>query len=282
MGLAFIVFAPIVVGAVTVYVAEREARRSWVYYFVVAAFANVLFILGTMLVMIEGLICVIVIAPVFFLIGGLSGLAAGAICRKTMKSKEALLGLAFLPMLASPLEAGLPLPQSLAEVERTVVIMAPPERVWRELLDAKDIRPEEVRDGWVFRIGVPVPVSGTTRDTPEGKVRHVTMGKDVSFDELITHSDENRYLRWVYRFTPESFPPYALDEHVVIGGHYFDLKNTAYTLNPMGDGTQLTVRIGYRVSTRFNWYAVPVARLLMEDLGEANLAYYKRRAERAS
>ena len=96
---------------------------------------------------------------------------------------------------------------------------------------------------------------------------------------LPTAWDEHRRLRWSYRYYDDSFPRYALDEHVVIGGTYFDVKETSYSLVPRDASTELTGRMTYRVSTRFNWYAVPVARFLMENLLESNLAYYRRRSE---
>src|SRR3954468_21700160 len=37
---AFIIFGPLAVGAVTVYVAERSARRSWHYYLIAGMLAN--------------------------------------------------------------------------------------------------------------------------------------------------------------------------------------------------------------------------------------------------
>src|SRR5262245_56009360 len=80
---AFALLAPVVVGAFTIFIAELYARRSWGYYFGVAALANMLFILGTLLILIEGLICAIVAVPLFGLIGGLAGLATGAVCRFT-------------------------------------------------------------------------------------------------------------------------------------------------------------------------------------------------------
>jgi hypothetical protein len=39
------------------------------------------------------------------------------------------------------------------------------------------------------------------------------------------------------------------------------------------------MQIAVRVSTRFNWYANPVARFLLANLMESNLNYYRRRSE---
>ena len=63
-----------------------------------------------------------------------------------------------------------------------------------------------------------------------------------------------------------------------IGGHYFDLVDTSYTLTPVSEGTELKVRMSYRVSTQFNWYADPLARLLLGDVAQVNLEYYAARS----
>ena len=44
---SFIFIAPFAVSAITVYLAERLARREWGYYMVVGAGANALFVVGT-------------------------------------------------------------------------------------------------------------------------------------------------------------------------------------------------------------------------------------------
>jgi hypothetical protein len=279
MSAGFIYFAPVIVGAVTVFVAQKKQRRSWAYYFWAPFLANFLFVIGTMVVMIEGLICAVIIAPLFAVLGGIGGLLMGAVCRLTKWPKQTLYGVAILPFIVASVEDGIPLPENIAEVERSVVINASPERIWHQILNAEDIRLEEVKRAWLYRIGVPVPIAGRTRETAEGLVRRVEMARGIHFDEVFTDRQEHRYLRWTYRFDEDSFPRYALDEHVVIGGHYFDMKDTSYTLIPRGAATELTVRMRYRVSTRFNWYADPVARFLMGNLEESNLEYYRNRSE---
>jgi len=280
MAASFVYLCPVVVGAVTVYVAERHRRRSWSYYFWAPALTNVLFVVGTMLVLIEGLICAVIVVPLFATIGGLAGLVMGAICRVTRWPNQALLSVGLLPFLLGAMETKLPLPARIGAIERTLLVDATPPEIWRGILNAEDIRPSELARAWIFRIGVPLPLAGLTRQTGEGPVRRVTMGKNVHFDEVIAESREPHFVRWVYRFHEDSFPPYALDEHVVVGGRYFDLIDTAYTLTPDGARTELKVRMRYRVSTQFNWYAEPVARVLLGNLAEANLEFYRGRSEK--
>ena len=237
---SFIYLAPVLVGAATVYLAERQQRRSWGYYLWAPFVANVLFVLGTMMIMVEGLICAIVIVPMFSVIGMAGGLIMGIVCRVTRWPRHALYSFAVLPLILGGFEGNVATPTRLAAVERTTIIHAQPDAVWLEIMNARDIQPDEVQRAWVYRIGVPLPISGV--DT--GTVRKIRMGKDVHFDQVFTERVENRYAHWTYRLYPDSFPPYALDDHVLVGGYYFDVRDTSYCLFPVPEGTQLTMRVG--------------------------------------
>jgi len=280
---SFIYASPVLIAVVTVYIAELQARRSWAYYFLMPALANILFVVGTLLILIEGWICAILIVPLFALAGGLAGLAMGAICRAAGWPRRTIVGcVAVLPLVTGGFEQRLALPHRERVAEREIVIAAPTAAVWRELIDVQQIRPDEIRDAWLYRIGVPLPIEGIA-DTQDGKhLRHVAMGKGIRFDQFATEWRENQGVSWRYRFADDSFPAGALDDHVRIGGHYFDLGETQYSLAGSGDGTRLRVRMHYRVSTGFNWYAGPLADLLVGDFEETVLRFYARRAELAA
>jgi uncharacterized protein YndB with AHSA1/START domain len=277
---SFALLGPVLVAAVTVYVAERFERRSWSYYFEAGAFANILFVFGTLLIMIEGFICVVLAVPLFALIGGTAGVLAGAACRWLQRPRRALYCAAALPLLLGSVEHQVPLPGSIDTVVSERVIAAPPERVWAQLLHAPRIEPREMEAGWMYRIGVPLPLSAVTEERRGALVRHIEMGRGVRFDQVASEWEPLERIVWRYRFAPDSFPPGALDDHVRIGGHYFDVIDTEYTLEPAAGGTRLTARMRYRVSTHFNWYARPLARLLVRNFEQTALAFYANRAGR--
>jgi hypothetical protein len=276
---SFILGSPTLVGAVTVYMAERQHRRSWTYYFVAPAIATLLYVIGSLLILIEGWICAIVILPLFAVVGGLAGLLMGLVCRLTKWPRPAIVSsVAILPLITGAFEHRLPLPALERVQQRSVFVAAPPADVWRQLIDARDIRPDEVDGAWMYRIGVPLPSAGTG-DLRDGEhLRHIVMGKGIHFDQVATVWRENESVTWNYRFAPDSFPPHALDDHVRVGGHYFDVGATTYALHPAAGGTLLEIRMNYRVSTRFNWYAGPVADLLIGNFEEHILRFYARRA----
>jgi len=105
------------------------------------------------------------------------------------------------------------------------------------------------------------------------------MGKGIHFDQIADVWQPNQQVRWVYRFSSDSFPAGALDEHVQIGGAYFDVLDTEYSLKPVREGTELRVRLSYRASTAFNWYARPIAEYLAGNFEEAALKFYAHRAQ---
>ncbi|WP_116810241.1 SRPBCC domain-containing protein [Steroidobacter cummioxidans] len=276
---SFIFIAPLAVSAVTVYLAERLARREWGYYMVVGAGANALFVIGTVPAMLEGWICVIVILPLFVMIGMVGAVVMGAVCKMTSWPKQAAYSIAVLPLLLGAIEPTDGLPVRMSTIERSLTIAAPREVVWDQLLNVRDIQHEEVEDGIAFRIGVPPPLSAVSDAIDGQPVRRIAMGKHVHFDQIQTERREHELIRWQQRFYPDSFPPGAFDQHVVMGGTYFDIDTISYALKPVGDATELTLSMHYRVSTRFNWYADAVARLVLGNLEEVLLGVYRRRLE---
>ncbi len=277
---AFIYLVPVVVSAVTVYLAETTQRRSWAYYFVAGATANLFFVLGTLLIMIEGLVCAIIILPLFMLQGGVVGLLMGALCRWAKWPPQAVGGFAALPILLAGLVPHAPAEPVISTLERTLPVAAAPAQIWQQLMNTPNIQPGEVGAAWLYKIGVPLPESGVTRTTAEGLVRSVVMGKAIHFEQTSADWRENQHVRWAYRFAKDSFPPDSLDDHVMIGGRYFDIIDTTYTLTPLDTATtELRVQFRYRVSTDFNWYSGAVARLLIGNFEEVILGFYRQRAE---
>ena len=278
---SFTLLVPSLVGAVTVYMAERAARRSWSYYFYAAAAANALFVIGTMVIRVEGLICAVLAVPLFGLVGGLGGILMGAVCRWTRWPRPAIYSFAALPLLLGGLEQNLALPQDIRSVERVRTISASPEAIWTHLTVAKNIRSDEIGTAWMYRIGVPLPLSAVTVLADGTQVRHIMMGKGIQFDQIAADWQPNRRVRWIYRFANDSFPSRALDDHVRIGGRYFDVIDTEYVLRKVNAGTELRVTMRYRVSTAFNWYTQPIAEFLVGNFEEAALRFYAIRAEKS-
>ncbi len=282
MSAAFIFGTPIVVGAVTVLLAERIERRTWGYYLFAPWIAVLLFVAGTAVTLLEGSICIAMALPVFLTLGSLGGLAAGIAVRTLTRSSQSLSTVALLPLVLAGIESGFDQPDWLGHVESHIEIAAPAAAVWQQLNGVPHIAPAEIEDTWAYRIGIPRPLAGITTEPAVGGVRLSRWEKGVHFRERITDWQPQQYLRWTYEFDADSFPRGALDDHVLIGGRYFDLRSTSYRLEPHAGGTRLTIRTDYRVTTGFNWYSNAIARLVLEEMSGSILVMYRARAEAAA
>lgn len=275
---SFVCLVPFLIGTLTVYFSGGR-RRSLGYAFIAPWLPILAFVGGTALLLIEGSICIAMALPLFLGISSLGGVVMWAVLKLYRPSASAMSLVLFLPLLLGLWEREQPLPDRLQTTDESVQIDARPEVIWGLINRAEAIRPTEMRDGLAYRIGVPYPQSAHTVETPQGRVRKLRWDKDVHFDEPINAWEENRYIRWTYAFLPGTIPAEALDEHVVIGGKYFDLIDTSYRLTPAEQGTRLDIHVTYRVSTNFNWYANAWGRLLVDDAARTILQFYKHRAE---
>jgi hypothetical protein len=276
---SFTLLVPALVGAVTVVTAEWTRRRSWRYYFFAAALANALLVFGALALSIEGLICSVLAVPLFAFVGGISGLLTGALCRWGRWPRTSIYGFALLPLTFGAFEQSFPLPDGVITAEQSRSIAASPGEVWARLLSTESIRPEEMNGAWMYRIGVPLPLSAMSEERNGELVRHVRMGKDIHFDQVAADWEAGHRVLWTYRFTKDSFPPHALDDHVRIGGRYFDVIDTEYEIEATPAGSNLRVVMHYRVSTNYNWYVRPIANFLVANFEQTALAFYAQRAE---
>lgn len=229
----------------------------------------------------EGGICILLFLGIAVLPGVLGVVLGTAMATVWRNAHRTLMSVvAILPLAFGGVEQQVPPQDVFHETDRSVFIKAPPEVVWRNILHPTNIRPGELAEGYAYKIGVPYPVEATVVEPKVGGIRKSTWQRGVHFDEEITALKKDRYIEWIYHFTDASFPPGSLDDHVKVGGTYFDLTDTSYTLRPADGGTYLDLSVRYRVTTTFNWYAVPVARFFIGDTASTLLHFYKERSER--
>jgi len=279
MTTAFAVIVPVVVGAITIYMAEKINRRSVVFYIFAPWLSVTMFVTGTAAALIEGSICIAMALPMFLVLASLGGLMMGIACRLLNSPARTLQSVLILPFFVALAQSGQPLNEIKHTISRSVYISSTPEVIWNQITSPGDINTDEIKGGIAYYIGVPYPVKAQLDKPGVGGVRHSVWQRGVAFDEIITHWERPQKISWQYRFNPDSFPPGSMDDHVVIGGRYFKLDNTSYTLTPDARGTRLNIEITYRVNTGFNWYAGPLARFLISNEADTLLNFYKHRTE---
>jgi len=282
MSSAFLLATPFTVGALTIYGCRNSAQG--IGEMIARPWASVgLMLLGCALVMLEGSICIAIMSPLFLACGSLGGLAMGLALHLAGTRSAQLPVVAILPFLVVLGEHGSPPTDRELELRGSVIVNAPPEAIWKEILTARSIRPDELPLSLVHLIGVPKPVEGINVATADGEVRFSKWERGVNFRGIVTHREENHSITWRYAFDGHSFPEGSMDEHVAIGGRYFDLHDTTFNLQPVSGGsTELEIVAHYRVTSSINFYAVPVANVLGRDFIATILGLYKGRSERAT
>jgi hypothetical protein len=79
---------------------------------------------------------------------------------------------------------------------------------------------------------------------------------------------------------PHDIPSTTMDEHIVIGGDYFDVLDGTYELQQLNDSTyRIHLYSHFKLSTTFNFYASWWAGWIMKDIQNNILQVIKQRAE---
>jgi len=279
MSAAFLLGTPFVVGAITIY--GRRHQELSIGTVIFAPWGTVaLMLLGSAVALLEGSICIALMTPLFLFCGSAGGVVMGLILHFGRPGAPHVGGIAVLPFLMMIAEIFAPMIDSEAEIRQSVLIDASPQRVWEEIMTAEEIHASELPLSLSHLIGVPKPVEGVNRITPEGEIRYSRWERGVSFEALVTERKQYESIRWHYSFDAHSFPEGSMDQHVEIGGNFFGLQDTTFNLTPLpNDQTELEIVAHYRVTSGINFYAVPVARVLGHDFVNTILGLYKGRSE---
>ncbi len=231
-------------------------------------------------VAIEGLICIIMAAPlglVMALIGGVLGRSMAL--QRRRPAAQTLPCLALLPLMFA-VENVLP-PVAHLDTDQTITVAASPEVVWKSILSTDPI---EGPLALPFRLGVAYPLRGEVRGEGVGAERLGEFSTGTAI-ERVTEWVPNRKLAFVVvRDIPgmRELSPY---EHVhaphVIG--YFRTTNTSFELLPRADGgTDIVERTSHELRLDPVPYWLPMARWIVRQNNARVLEHIRAHAERGA
>lgn len=277
MTLSFLFLVPLVIGYLTV---RPHPNPSWAYRLLAPWLPTVLSVVVCVVVGWEGAICIAMGLPILLIFSSLGGVLGAIVPARGLAGTASAM---LLPFLLAPLEQQIPRPDALHEVHTSILIDATPAAVWAEIVQVPPIRPEEQKPALFTRLGFPRPVSATLSRPGVGAVRHARFERGVLFLETVTDWIPERRLRFTIAAQTDSIPASTLDEHVTIGGPYFDVLSGRYDIRPAPDGgVILDLTSELRVSTHFNLYAAPWADAIMRSIQENILEIIRTRAERSA
>jgi hypothetical protein len=184
-----------------------------------------------------------------------------------------------LPFVLGPIENKIAPPVVMHDVRSEIVIHAPSDRVWNEIKSVRTITRDELPDSWVHKMGFPRPLDAVIDHEGVGGIRLARFEGQLVFNETVTEWVKGRLLSFQIVVDPKSIPPTTLDEHVTIGGQYFDVLHGTYELEPRGESTVLHLKSQFRLSTHFNTYAEMWSTLIMNRIQTDILSVIQKRAE---
>ncbi len=282
MSISFMFLVPAALGFIVVWF-ERGDRR-WVRMLFGPWIAALIMTFCTVALQLEGWICVIMALPPILVMASLGGVVAGFVRPQITSDggkRLCVAAVALLPFVAGPLESLGDRSNELRTVACTIDIAATPAQVWRQIRSVPRITEAEHTFSWHHRVGFPRPTEAVLEGTGVGSVRYARFEGHLLFVEKVTEWEENRRLSFSIKADTANIPPTTLDEHVIVGGPYFDVLHGTYWIEPLGtDRVRLHLASDQRLSTGFNAYAAWWTEWVMADLQDYILRIIKARAER--
>jgi hypothetical protein len=283
MSFGFVFILPLVLGFLTLWYATDSQRKSW-WFRIFAPLGTVLIsLLFSLLVGWEGTICLVMAAVIYVPLASLGGIISGLILSRIDRNRlnsSWLIVILSLPLVSAYLEHYFDLPVRTNEVATQIEINAPAAVIWQNIIRVRAIT--EPLDGYFYRMGFPKPIEATLSAERVGGVRRASFERGLTFIETIDVWEMEHKLSFSIKSDPSSVPLTTLDEHVMVGGRYFDVLRGTYEIVELSETSSLLkLSSEVKISTRFNFYAGFWAKFLMSDIQNTILDVIKLRAEMA-
>jgi hypothetical protein len=235
--------------------------------------------LVAMLMKFEGTICILFASPIMFLFSLLGGFAARIVWGKVGPKAPGRLSALAVPLLLLLIEAHVPDHYQIRTVETDKLIHAQATVVWSNVKSVRLIEAQELPQSWIQLAGFPRPLSATLSKDGVGGVREAGFSGGLVFTETVNRWDPENDLRFSIRANTDAIPKSTLDEHVTIGGAFFDVLDGEYKLEQRPNGVLLRLISHERLSTHVNPYAGQWTDAVMRAIQGQILDVIQKRAE---
>ena len=277
---SMVIGMPIILGALIEYfsiVKQPKAKLYKIFGIQIIAFAIIF--MFAMVVLREGVICLIMISPLILGCLFTGATIMRAFCYYLWKPSLKIYSIAILPLLFALFLPDMKQKQ-YGQTQRSVIIHAPAEQVFHAISHIGKIQPQEVKSSPIFWMGFPKPIFGMTEQRDQNLVRTIQWERGVKFEEVVHAHHVPYVLSWTYKFDKNSFPKGSVDDHIEMGGQYFDLLKTDYQLERIdGKTTKLVLTIDYRLSTEYNWYSLIWVNYILGEFSDVVMNIHKQRLE---
>ncbi|MEO6148778.1 MAG: hypothetical protein ABIN95_08570 [Mucilaginibacter sp.] len=281
MSLSFIFLVPFGIGCLTVYFSSVKQIEKPGYRFTAPWIPVLLFLIITMAFSMEGAACWIMILPVFLIASSFGGYFGAYLKLKKKKDENTYISvLVLLPFLIAPVEHYIGAHPSVYKAYTYIDIDAGKADIWQNVTRVKAIKQEQDKGWLTSSLGFPRPIRAELNYNGVGGYRKAIFDKGLVFHEQVTAYTEEKNMSFTITANPYEIPSATMDEHVVIGGDYFDVMDGTYELEQLSPKKyRLHLYSHFKLSTTFNFYAALWASWIMKDIQNNILQVIKQRAE---
>ncbi|MBA4144435.1 MAG: hypothetical protein C0523_01630 [Cytophaga sp.] len=280
MSVSFLFLLPAVAGGLTVYFSPIYRVKKKLYRILAPWVPITVFFAVTIALTMEGWACWIMVMPLFLAAASVGGLIGGYLKMRNKDGKVYVSVLLLLPLFLSPIENSIGALPGTYEAYTFIDIDAPADKIWSNVTRVRAI--EENQDkGWLTQfLGFPRPVRAELNFEGVGAYREAVFTNGLIFHETVSEYEAQKKMVFSIKAYPHEIPSTTMDEHVVIGGKYFDVLNGTYELEKRSEGSyRLHLYSHFKLSTTFNFYASWWAKWIMKDIQNNILQIEKNRSE---
>lgn len=280
VSITYIFSLPIILGAIPVLFSTKEQLKSYKSYLLMPWGITLTFFFLCYIMRFDGMICLIVIVAPFLVLGTLGAFLYRLFKLKLKGKGTSLYASLLLPLIVFMIEENIQPTNEFHTVLSTIEVESDRSNVWKNIKNVESIESEEIETHFVHVIGIPKPLNGALDKEGVGGVRSIVWEKGIKFEEKIRTWNEGYGFSYDINVDPNSIPPRTLDEHVMIGGKYFDAVAGSYNIIPKGDNMCLVeLSCTYRITTNFNFYSKVWADYIIEDFNAMILEVVRKRSE---
>ncbi len=282
MTLTFFMSLPYGVGVLTIYLSSSDKAKSKRYLIFCPWIPIFIFLIVTLVFAIEGWACWIMVFPIFLFFASLGGLTCGYF--KLKKSKRTnnlhISAVIILPFFIGPIEKGIGDIPGFYRADTSIDINASKEKIWSNVTSVKEIQPDEDRGRLTNFLQLPRPIRAELNYEGVGAKRAAIFSGGLVFDETVLKYEHEKMMNFSIHANPYEIPSTTFDEHIVVGGAFFNVLEGTYILEQISsDQYRLHLYSEFKLTTTFNFYASLWGKWIMQDIQENILQVIKRRSE---
>lgn len=280
MSISFLFCLPTIVGALVIYFSKVSNVKKFWYRFFIPWLPIFLFLAVTLVFSIEGAACWIMIMPLFLLTSSIGGLIGGYFKLRKKENKIYISALMLLPLFISPVEQFIGKIPGTYKAYTYIDINASDDKIWSNVTRVRQIETNQDKGWFTKLLDFPRPVKAELNYNGIGAYREAKFTKGLTFHETVLQYEDKKKMVFSIKAYPYEIPTATMDEHVVIGGDFFDVLQGTYELEKLNNKTyRLHLYSYFKLTTTFNFYASWWARWIMKDIQNNILQVEKQRAE---